>query len=298
MKAILLAPVDLLWNGGIGTYVKAATETHAEAGDKANDSIRVDGQDLRCKAVGEGGNLGLTQRGSDRVRIQSGGRINTDFIDNSAGVDTSDHEVNIKILLDRVTAAGDMTEKQRNSLLASMTDEVADLVLEDNYGQNLALASAEAGAKPLMHVHESWIRRLERRGSDRPRDRVPAQRQGLRRPARRQALPLTAPELSVLLAYTKIVLAAELLTTDLPDDPFMRGEVHRYFPSEMRTAYLDRDGLSSACVARSSSPRSSTTWSTSLASRSFTGSAKRRVPPSRSWPGRTSSVGAFTSPTS
>ena len=143
MRAILLAEVDLLWNGGIGTYVKARSETHAEAGDKANDAIRVDGRELRAKCVGEGGNLGLTQRG--RIEYADrGGRINTDFIDNSAGVDTSDHEVNIKILLDRVVADGDLTGKQRNELLASMTNEVADLVLADNYDQNVALANAVA----------------------------------------------------------------------------------------------------------------------------------------------------------
>ena len=124
MKAILQAPVDLLWNGGIGTYVKAASETDADAGDKANDAIRVNGRDLRAQCVGEGGNLGLTQLG--RIEYaERGGRLNTDFIDNSAGVDTSDHEVNIKILLDRVVADGDLTEKQRNALLAAMTDEVA-----------------------------------------------------------------------------------------------------------------------------------------------------------------------------
>jgi len=235
MKAILQAPVDLLWNGGIGTYVKAVNEIHAEVGDKANDAIRVNGQDLRCHAVGEGGNLGVTQRG--RIEYaQNGGRINTDFIDNSAGVDTSDHEVNIKILLDRVMTAGDLTEKQRNSLLASMTDEVAELVLADNYGQNLALASAVAGAKPLMHVHESWIRRLERKGLvDRQIEFLPSVKEFAARQA--AGLALTTPELSVLLAYTKIVLSVELLSTDLPDDPFMRGQLYRYFPSKMRTVY-------------------------------------------------------------
>src|SRR4029079_11097846 len=139
MKAILQAPVDLLWNGGIGTYVKAADETHADAGDKANDAIRIDGRDLRARCVGEGGNLGLTQLGRIEYAVHGadnrGGAINTDFIDNSAGVDTSDHEVNIKILLDRVVRDGDLTEKQRNHLLAEMTDEVASLVLRDNYEQ-------------------------------------------------------------------------------------------------------------------------------------------------------------------
>jgi glutamate dehydrogenase len=239
MKAILLAPVDLLWNGGIGTYVKASTESHADAGDKANDPIRVNGADLRCAAVGEGGNLGLTQRG--RIEYaEHGGRINTDFIDNSAGVDTSDHEVNIKILLDKVMASGDMTEKQRNSLLASMTDEVGSLVLEDNYEQNLALASSEAVALPLMHVHESWIRRLERQGLiDREIEFLPSDKEfDARRAAGRS---LTAPELSVLLAYTKIVLAAELLETSLPDDPFLGGGLYySYFPSTMRDSYRDQ----------------------------------------------------------
>ncbi len=163
MKAILQAPVDLLWNGGIGTYVKAAGETDADAGDKANDAIRINGRDLRAQCVGEGGNLGLTQLG--RIEYADrGGRINTDFIDNSAGVDTSDHEVNIKILLDRVVANGDLTEKQRNILLAKMTDEVAALVLRDNYEQNLALANATANATSLLHVHEDWMRQLEKRG--------------------------------------------------------------------------------------------------------------------------------------
>jgi glutamate dehydrogenase len=241
MKAILLAPVDLLWNGGIGTYVKAASESNADAGDKANDAIRVNGGELRCAAVGEGGNLGLTQRG--RIEYaQSGGRINTDFIDNSAGVDTSDHEVNIKILLDKMMASGDMTEKQRNSLLASMTDEVGRLVLADNYGQNLALASAEAVAAPLMHVHESWIRRLEKRGLlDREIEFLPTEKEFAAR--RTAGTALTAPELAVLLAYTKIVLADELLDSDLPDDPFLADELYDYFPTTMRDQNRDQMDL-------------------------------------------------------
>ncbi len=232
MRAILIAPVDLLWNGGIGTYVKAASETNADAGDKANDAIRVDGGELRCQAVGEGGNLGFTQRG--RIEYAAaGGRICTDFIDNSAGVDTSDHEVNIKILLDAVTRAGDMTEKQRVELLASMTDEVADLVLTDNYDQNLALSNSQAVAGSLMHVHESWIRRLERGGLlDREIEFLPTDKDFQ---ARRQAgTALTTPELAVLLAYTKIVLADELATSDLPDDRFLHAELFSYFPSQLR----------------------------------------------------------------
>ena len=235
MRAILLAKVDLLWNGGIGTYVKAAAETHADAGDKANDPIRVDGGELRCRCVGEGGNLGFTQAG--RIEYaRADGRITTDFIDNSAGVDTSDHEVNIKILLDRVVANGDLTGKQRNDLLASMTDEVGDLVLADNYEQNLALANACANAPALMHVHEDWMRRLERQGLlNRELEFLPSRKQVADRIDRGQGL--TAPELAVLLAYTKIVLADELLESDLPDDPFLRSDLFGYFPSKMRQQY-------------------------------------------------------------
>ena len=240
MKAILLAPVDLLWNGGIGTYVKASSETNADAGDKANDAIRVDGRDLRAQAVGEGGNLGLTQLGrieyARRGVDGAGGRINTDFIDNSAGVDTSDHEVNIKILLDRVVRDGDLTGKQRNNLLAEMTDEVADLVLRDNYEQNLALANAAANAPGLLHVHEDWMRRLERDGViDRELEGLPSSREVRRRLERGQGL--SVPELSVLLSWTKIVLADELLASDLPDDPFLRSDLFAYFPSRMRQDY-------------------------------------------------------------
>jgi glutamate dehydrogenase len=240
MHAILLAPVDLLWNGGIGTYVKASTETHADAGDKANDALRVDGRDLRARCVGEGGNLGFTQRGRIEYAVEGrggeGGRLNTDFIDNSAGVDTSDHEVNIKILLDKVVAAGDLTSKQRGELLASMTDEVATLVLEDNYEQNLALANAEAQAPALLHVHEDWMRTLEGLGVlNRELEALPTRREVAARKER--GAGLTAPELSVLLAYTKIVLEEMLLDTDLADDPFLRSDLYRYFPSQMRQDY-------------------------------------------------------------
>ncbi|MBB3041273.1 NAD-glutamate dehydrogenase domain-containing protein [Nocardioides soli] len=250
MNAILKAPVDLLWNGGIGTYVKASSETHAAAGDKANDGIRVDGCDVRARAVGEGGNLGLTQLGRieyaqsgagarDGGGSGAGGRINTDFIDNSAGVDTSDHEVNLKILLDRVVKAGDLTEKQRNQLLAEMTDEVAELVLRDNYEQNLALANALDHAPSMLHVHEEWIRRLERDGVlDRELEGLPPVREVKRRADGNEGL--TAPELSVLLAWTKIVLAQELLESDLPDDPYLDYDLRAYFPTQVREGFEEQ----------------------------------------------------------
>jgi glutamate dehydrogenase len=238
MRAILLAPVDLFWNGGIGTYVKASTESHADAGDKANDAIRVDGADLRVRCVGEGGNLGLTQRG--RIEYAAaGGRVNTDFIDNSAGVDTSDHEVNLKILLDRVVADGDLTEKQRNELLASMTDEIAALVLRDNYEQNLALANAARNAPSLLHVHEAWMRDLEKSGRlDRELEALPSK--ATVRARLDEGGALTTPETAVLLAYTKIVLAEELLDSDLPDDPYLRRDLVEYFPRPVQEGFTEQ----------------------------------------------------------
>jgi glutamate dehydrogenase len=235
MRAILVAPVDLLWNGGIGTYVKGSAESQADAGDKANDPIRVDGRDVRAACIGEGGNLGLTQAG--RIEYAAaGGRINTDFIDNSAGVDTSDHEVNLKILLDRVVRDGDLTTKQRNRLLAEMTDEVAELVLADNYEQNLALANALNHAPSLLHVHEAVMRRLEADGVlDREIEGLPSSKEVSRRLDRREGL--TAPELAVLLAWTKIVLADELLASDLPDDPYLDLDLKGYFPRAVREGF-------------------------------------------------------------
>lgn len=249
MRAILLAPVDLLWNGGIGTYVKASTETHADAGDKGNDAIRVDGGELRVRVVGEGGNLGLTQLGRieyaryggprDDAGNGIGGRLNTDFIDNSAGVDTSDREVNIKILLDRVVLAGDLTGKQRNDLLASMTEEVGQLVLRDNYEQNIALANAAAVAPALLHVHEDWMRHLEKDGHiDRRLEGLPSTAEVRRRLEAGQGL--TLPELSVLLSWTKIVLADTLLDSDLPDDPYLRNDLYGYFPTPMRHRFREQ----------------------------------------------------------
>ncbi|MFF3457853.1 NAD-glutamate dehydrogenase [Streptomyces sp. NPDC002730] len=235
MKTILKSPVDLLWNGGIGTYVKASTESNADVGDKANDAIRVNGEDLRAKVVGEGGNLGLTQLG--RIEFdRSGGKINTDAIDNSAGVDTSDHEVNIKILLNGLVSDGDMTVKQRNKLLAEMTDEVGALVLRNNYAQNVALANAVVQAPSLLHAHQRFIRRLERDGHlDRPLEFLPTDRQI--RELLNAGKGLSQPELAVLLAYTKITVADELIGTELPDDPYLRRLLHAYFPQPLREKF-------------------------------------------------------------
>ncbi len=237
MQAIVKAEVDLFWNGGIGTYVKAATETHADVGDKANDAIRINGADLRARAVGEGGNLGFTQLGRIEYAM-AGGRINTDFIDNVAGVDTSDHEVNIKILLDKVVADGDLTEKQRNDVIASMTDEVGALVLKSNYRQNIGLANATAQAPALMHVHQDWVRRLEREGLlNRELEFLPSVAEFKRRKA--EGRGLTSPELSVLIAYTKIVLEAELLKTSLPDDEYLAAKLVSYFPKAIQDRFAE-----------------------------------------------------------
>ncbi|WP_031008363.1 NAD-glutamate dehydrogenase [Streptomyces sp. NRRL F-5727] len=241
MKAVLQAPVDLLWNGGIGTYVKSSVESNAEVGDKANDAIRVDGQDVRAKVVGEGGNLGATQLG--RIEFaraggpeRTGGKINTDAIDNSAGVDTSDHEVNIKILLNGLVAEGDMTVKQRNKILAEMTDEVGRLVLRNNYAQNTALANAVAQSPSLLHAHQRFMRRLGRDGAlDRSLEFLPNDRQI--RELLNNEKGLSQPELAVLLAYTKITVADELIGTELPDDPYLAGLLHAYFPTLLREKF-------------------------------------------------------------
>jgi glutamate dehydrogenase len=235
INACLKAPVDLMWNGGIGTYVKAITESHAEVGDKANDGLRVDGCELRVRCVGEGGNLGFTQRG--RVEYAArGGRINTDFIDNSAGVDTSDHEVNIKILLSSEVAAGRLSQPDRNAFLASMTDEVADLVLAHNYDQNLALANSVYQSASMAGVHEDWMERLAHsRLLNRELEALPpTDEMDIRRSKNRG---LTSPELATLMAYTKIVLEDEILASDLPDDPYLTDRLITYFPTAMRERY-------------------------------------------------------------
>ncbi|MGH9068623.1 MAG: NAD-glutamate dehydrogenase [Acidimicrobiales bacterium] len=238
IRAILAAPADLFWNGGIGTYVKAGAETHADVGDRSNDALRVDAAELRCKVVGEGGNLGLTQRARIELAL-AGGRVNTDFIDNSAGVDTSDHEVNIKILLDQVVREKALTGSQRNKLLAGMTGEVADLVLRDNYGQNVALATARAQAPSMLDAHSRYITRLEQSGHlDRGIEFLPdGKTLGERR---RSGMGLTGPELAVLLSYSKIALEQEIIDSSAPEDPYLREELYRYFPRPLQDRYRDQ----------------------------------------------------------
>ncbi|MGO9140524.1 MAG: NAD-glutamate dehydrogenase [Streptosporangiaceae bacterium] len=240
ISEILQAPADLLWNGGIGTYVKAAAQSNADVGDRSNDAVRVDASQLRCRVIGEGGNLGLTQEARIEYAL-AGGLVNTDFIDNSAGVDTSDHEVNIKILLDWVVRDGELEPSARNALLHSMTDEVGALVLVHNYEQNRALAASRAQAARMLHVHARYIRKLERDRRIRrrlevlPRDREIAER-------RSAGTGLTAPEFSVLLAHTKIAAAQEVLASGLPDDPFLRRVLVGYFPTPLRERYAGRMG--------------------------------------------------------
>ena len=229
ISAILRAPVDLLWNGGIGTYVKARTQVHSDVGDKANDRIRINGDELRCLVVGEGGNLGFTQLG--RVEAaRHGVRLNTDAIDNSAGVDTSDHEVNIKILLDAAVRSGELNDSERVDLLSSMTDDVAARVLRDNYGQNVVLGNARAGADALLTVHERMIEQLEDDGLlDRALEYLPDDEEIRSRKLAGQGL--TSPELAVLLAYSKIWLTRELNTSVISEEPYFSRMVDVYFPT-------------------------------------------------------------------
>ncbi|MBP6493611.1 MAG: NAD-glutamate dehydrogenase, partial [Rhodoferax sp.] len=228
LKAILQAPVDLLYNGGIGTYVKATFETHAQVGDKSSDAFRVNGADLRCKVLAEGGNLGCTQNG--RIEFaQKGGRIYTDAIDNSAGVDCSDHEVNIKILLGSVVEAGDLTLKQRNDLLASMTDEVGHLVLADNYYQTQALDIGMHKPLYVLDGQQRLMQWLEGSGRlNRAIEFLPTDEEIARRKARK--VGLTAPEGAVVLAYAKMSVFDDLVASNLPDDPFFSRALKAYFP--------------------------------------------------------------------
>ncbi|MDR9865315.1 MULTISPECIES: NAD-glutamate dehydrogenase [Pseudomonas] len=237
LNALLKAPVDLLWNGGIGTYVKASTESHADVGDKANDALRVNGNELRCKVVGEGGNLGMTQLGRVEFGLNGGGS-NTDFIDNAGGVDCSDHEVNIKILLNEVVQAGDMTDKQRNQLLASMTDEVGGLVLGNNYKQTQALSLAARRAYERIAEYKRLMGDLEGRGKlDRAIEFLPTEEQINERVAAGHGL--TRPELSVLISYSKIDLKEQLLGSLVPDDDYLTRDMETAFPPTLVSKFSE-----------------------------------------------------------
>ncbi|MCZ8368739.1 MAG: NAD-glutamate dehydrogenase [Porphyrobacter sp.] len=237
ITAILQAPVDLLWFGGIGTYVKAPQESHIQVGDPANDGLRVDATDIRARVIGEGANLGVTQAGRIAFSMK-GGRINTDFIDNSAGVDCSDNEVNIKIALAAATASGKLAPKKRNTLLASMTDEVAALVLEDNRLQALALSIAESGGPAATASYVRLIERLEDIGDFDRRTEGVADGETLTRRAA-DGRGLMRPELAVLLSSAKLALQAALEASDLPDDPVLEPLLIARFPSAMRKTYAD-----------------------------------------------------------
>ncbi len=237
VSVVLRAPVDLLWNGGIGTYVKASSESSADVGDRTNDGVRVNGSELRCRMIGEGGNLGFTQLGRVEYAL-GGGLVYTDAIDNSAGVDCSDHEVNIKVLLDGVVDAGELTVKQRNQLLETMTDEVAELVLENNRAQTLALVIARRQALPMVNVHARYIEVLETEGwMDRDLEFLPTDKQIAERQAAGQGLQ--APEFAVLIAYTKNANNAEVQRSDLPELPIVEADLLAYFPTELRERYAD-----------------------------------------------------------
>jgi glutamate dehydrogenase len=235
IRAILKLPVDLLWNGGIGTYVKSADETNAEIGDRANDAVRVNGSELRCRVVGEGGNLGFSQRG--RIEYAAaGGRINTDFIDNSAGVNCSDVEVNLKILLNPLMATGKLARGARNRLLESMTDEVAGLVLRNNYLQCLAISGLHETAAERIFELGHLLRSLERAGTlDRALESLPTDDEIVER--HRKGERLARPELAMLLSYSKIWLSARLTDTDVAEDPYLGAELTRYFPKPVQRRF-------------------------------------------------------------
>ncbi|MEX2482017.1 MAG: NAD-glutamate dehydrogenase [Gammaproteobacteria bacterium] len=228
IRVLLRAPVDLLWSAGIGTFVKASRESHTDAGDRANDALRVDANELRCKVVGEGGNLGFTQGGRMQF-AHYGGRINTDFIDNSGGVDCSDREVNIKILLNEVVVRGDLTLKQRNQLLVEMADEVAALVLDNNYRQARAVSVAETESRTQLEWYRRVIAALERGGEiTRSLEELPDDEALGRRRARGQGLQ--RPEIAVIMAHQKIALYQAILASEFVDDPHLESDLERYFP--------------------------------------------------------------------
>ena len=235
IRLILKAPVDLLWNGGIGTYVKAVTETNEQVGDRANTALRINGRELRCKIVGEGGNLGFTQRG--RIEFgRSGGRINTDAIDNSGGVDCSDHEVNIKIALGKTVESKRLTIPKRNALLKKMEHEVAHLVLIDNRLQTQAISIAETQGHDMLDGAEQLITQLEaEKFLNREVEFLPDAKQFAEMRAAR--VGLTRPEIAVLLAYAKMSLSRDLKESTLLDAPYFETDLLRYFPKEMQKGY-------------------------------------------------------------
>ncbi len=232
IRLILKAPVELLWNGGIGTYVKSASETHEQVGDRANNAVRIDGNELRCAIVGEGGNLGFTQRG--RIEYaRKGGRINTDAIDNSGGVDCSDHEVNIKIALGAAVAAKRMTLKARDALLKKMTDDVADLVLVDNRLQTQAITIAQGQGVSLLEPASQLMTQLEGEGFlNRAVEFLPDSKQLAELRSTKQGL--TRPEIAVLLAYAKMAFYRDLVESTLLDAPYFEADLLRYFPKVMQ----------------------------------------------------------------
>ncbi|MGV9859573.1 NAD-glutamate dehydrogenase [Gordonia sp. NPDC003425] len=238
IRAILVAPVDLLWNGGIGTYIKASTESDAQVGDKANDAIRVDGNQLRAKVIGEGGNLGATERGRIEFDL-AGGRVNTDAMDNSAGVDCSDHEVNIKILLDAAVSGGELEPAARDPLLESMTVEVGDLVLADNVSQNSELGFARAYALDRVDVGSRLLREFSSRGVDLRLEALPSPQELLKRERSELHRGLTSPELATLMAHVKLAAKDDLLATDLPDNDVFDPRLSSYFPVPLRERFPD-----------------------------------------------------------
>jgi glutamate dehydrogenase len=237
IRAILRMDVDLLWNGGIGTYVKSSSEGHSDVGDRANDAVRVNANELRCKVIGEGGNLGLTQLG--RIEYsQRGGRVNTDFIDNSGGVDSSDREVNIKILLSEVVKKTGMTRDKRDQLLASMTDDVADLVLRNNYLQTQAISMSQVRSVERIDEMSRLLTNLEKSGLlDRELEYLPDDNEIEDRRLRKQGF--TRPELSVILSYAKIDLYNGLIESGETLEDFLVVDPLRYFPGELRRRYKD-----------------------------------------------------------
>jgi glutamate dehydrogenase len=235
ISRLLQARVDLLWNGGIGTYVKSSLESNMDVGDKANDGLRVNASDLRCRVIGEGGNLGITQLARVQYTL-AGGRSNTDFVDNAGGVDCSDHEVNIKILLNTVVSRGDLTEKHRNALLEEMTDAVSELVLDNNYRQAQAISLVEFQAMDRSGEFLRFIRNFEMAGKlDRALEFIPSDEELAER--RVQGKALTRPELSVLVSYAKAVLKEDLIDSDLGSDPYLANAVRTAFPQRLVDEY-------------------------------------------------------------